>query len=204
MMVCEECKHWEVKPNKLPCSECSDDPEYGVNHWEPKEMDERSCKTCLYAELDGGEEPCRNCYDACCWVEKGQRSCSECVFEDVEWDQNPPCPHCFDFDRLVEKDQRACSECAFENNEWDQPPCKECKGECWAPKELAIDNVNHPPHYNWMKNIEAIDVCEQLNFCLGNAVKYILRADHKGNPIQDLRKAIWYLKREIERRMDEA
>lgn len=63
------------------------------------------------------------------------------------------------------------------------------------------NNVNHPSHYNVGK-IEVIDAIEawELNFSLGNAVKYIARADHKGNPIEDLEKARWYIDREIERR----
>ena len=63
------------------------------------------------------------------------------------------------------------------------------------------DNVNHPSHYNVGK-IEVIEAIEdwKLNFNLGNAVKYIARADHKGKPIEDLRKAVFYLQREIERR----
>lgn len=61
--------------------------------------------------------------------------------------------------------------------------------------------VNHPSHYNVGK-IEVIDAIEDwgLNFSLGNAVKYIARADHKGKPIEDLEKARWYIEREIERR----
>lgn len=61
--------------------------------------------------------------------------------------------------------------------------------------------VNHPSHYNVGK-IEVIDAIEEwgLNFSLGNAVKYIARADYKGNPIEDLEKARWYIDREIERR----
>lgn len=63
------------------------------------------------------------------------------------------------------------------------------------------DPVNSPSHYRWLPNgIEVIDITETLNFCLGNAIKYILRADHKGNPIEDLRKAAWYIEREIARR----
>ncbi len=62
------------------------------------------------------------------------------------------------------------------------------------------DPINHPPHYNMNTGWEAIDVTEQFNFCLGNALKYIIRCDHKGKPIQDLRKAVWYLEREIKRR----
>ena len=60
--------------------------------------------------------------------------------------------------------------------------------------------VDHPSHYNQGK-FEAIDVIEdwKLNFNLGNTVKYISRAGHKDNIIQDLKKASWYLNREIER-----
>jgi hypothetical protein len=63
------------------------------------------------------------------------------------------------------------------------------------------DPVNHPEHYtNSSSGIECIDITENMNFCLGNAVKYIWRADLKGNPIEDLKKAVWYLEREITRR----
>lgn len=64
------------------------------------------------------------------------------------------------------------------------------------------DPVDHPDHYN-QGPIEVIDLIEGfgLGFHLGNAIKYILRAEHKGNTIQDLQKAAWYLNREIERRV---
>ena len=66
-----------------------------------------------------------------------------------------------------------------------------------APKP-AVDNVNHPPHYK-VGGIETIDFIEakNLGYNLGNVVKYITRADHKGNKIEDLEKAQWYLNREI-------
>lgn len=66
-----------------------------------------------------------------------------------------------------------------------------------APQKEA---VNHPSHYN-AGRFEVIDVIEdwRLGFSLGNAVKYIARAEHKGRIIEDLRKAAWYLQREIER-----
>lgn len=59
--------------------------------------------------------------------------------------------------------------------------------------------VDHPEHYN-RGAFETIDVIEDwgLNFNVGNAVKYISRYEHKNNPKQDLRKAIWYLEREID------
>lgn len=61
------------------------------------------------------------------------------------------------------------------------------------------DAVNHPSHYKAPNGIEAIDVIEGfgLGFRLGNLVKYVLRKDRKGAPLQDLRKARWYLNREI-------
>jgi hypothetical protein len=64
----------------------------------------------------------------------------------------------------------------------------------------ASDPVNHPAHYK-VGGIETIDFIEakQLNYNIGNVVKYITRADHKGNQLQDLQKAQWYLAREIER-----
>jgi hypothetical protein len=65
------------------------------------------------------------------------------------------------------------------------------------------DMVNHPPHYrNHPSGVEAIDITEHMNFCRGNAVKYIWRAGEKGGPeteIEDLEKARWYLDREIAR-----
>jgi len=66
-------------------------------------------------------------------------------------------------------------------------------------EEPKSDPVNHPAHYK-AGGIETIDFIEAkgLNYRLGNVVKYITRADHKGNRKQDLEKAMWYLKREIE------
>lgn len=59
--------------------------------------------------------------------------------------------------------------------------------------------INHPDHYN-QGNIEVIDVIEDWNlgFHLGNAIKYIARAEHKDNTRQDLEKAKWYLQRYID------
>ena len=60
--------------------------------------------------------------------------------------------------------------------------------------------VNHPRHYNaHPSGIEAIDACELLGFNLGNALKYVFRADHKSARTQDIEKAAWYLRREAAR-----
>ena len=65
---------------------------------------------------------------------------------------------------------------------------------------MSADLVNHPPHYtSHPSGIEAIQVTEHMGFCLGNAVKYIWRAGEKGDAVTDLRKARWYLDREIAR-----
>lgn len=70
----------------------------------------------------------------------------------------------------------------------------------------TTDNaVEHPPHYNSdPSGIECIQVTEHRNFCVGNAIKYLWRAGLKGNGdakkhIEDLRKSVWYIQREIER-----
>jgi hypothetical protein len=62
------------------------------------------------------------------------------------------------------------------------------------------ERIDHPPHYGGPNNVyEAIKVIEAwgLGFRLGNTVKYIARAEHKGSTVEDLKKARWYLDREI-------
>ena len=69
----------------------------------------------------------------------------------------------------------------------------------YLPKVSATpDLVNQPPHYT-AGGIETIDFIEakKLNYNLGNVIKYLTRADYKGNKLEDLRKAQWYLTREI-------
>jgi len=62
------------------------------------------------------------------------------------------------------------------------------------------DNVNHPKHYKQHPSgVECIQITEHYNFCVGNAIKYLWRSDHK-NGIEDLKKAVWYIQREIENR----
>lgn len=70
------------------------------------------------------------------------------------------------------------------------------------------ENVNHPSHYTWLKElcgIEVIDIVRHLDFDKGNAIKYILRSGYKGEngytakekEIEDIKKAIWYLNDKI-------
>lgn len=62
------------------------------------------------------------------------------------------------------------------------------------------DVVNHPAHYtSHPSGVECIQVTEHMNFNVGNAVKYLWRAGQKGDALEDLRKAAWYVAREIAR-----
>jgi len=62
------------------------------------------------------------------------------------------------------------------------------------------DNVNHPPHYtSHPSGVECITVAEHYNFNVGNAIKYLWRAREKGAETEDLKKAAWYVAREISR-----
>ena len=63
------------------------------------------------------------------------------------------------------------------------------------------DPVNTPPHYMaHASGVECIQITEHMNFCLGNAIKYVWRAGLKSSDaVEDLRKARWYIDREIAR-----
>ena len=106
-----------------------------------------------------------------------------------------------------------CKECFYEKFSNSERPCEICS---WSSKFVAkgvFDNtaqriipvvkqtdesVNHPKHYT-QGSIEVIDAIEawQLNFRLANVVKYVARSEHKNNKLEDLKKARWYLDREI-------
>ena len=65
---------------------------------------------------------------------------------------------------------------------------------------IPHDPVYHPAHYlSHPSGIETIDITEHMNFCLGNVIKYVMRAEHKGQTLEDLKKARWYLDREIQK-----
>lgn len=64
------------------------------------------------------------------------------------------------------------------------------------------DMINHPPHYEKHTIvIEPITILEKLPFTVGNVFKYIIRAKDKGNELEDLKKALWYLDRSFKNRM---
>ena len=98
-----------------------------------------------------------------------------------------------------------CNECPFEDLNSSCQALKPNENIERANKYLnknnepiPTDNVNNPTHYN-TGIIEVITVIEdwKLNFNLGNAIKYIGRCEHKNNKKEDIKKAIWYLEREL-------
>lgn len=108
----------------------------------------------------------------------------------------------------------SCKNCFYEAFGNSERPCEICD---WSSRFIAkevfagvperrigdiiestLDNVNHPKHYT-KGGIEVIDAIEAwgLNFRLANVIKYVARSDHKNNKLEDLKKARWYLDREI-------
>ena len=118
----------------------------------------------------------------------------------TQYGMGPPCHNDYKTCRW-HKGWREMHEALKEEN-------RQQRGPSTAPLRTAVparpepnSAVDHPQHYNVGK-IEVIDFIESagLNFCLGNVVKYVSRADHKGNAVEDLKKALWYLQRELDRR----
>ena len=92
---------------------------------------------------------------------------------------------------------KKCIECFYNNKDNICINSELCRGyNQFKPKK---EMINHPSHYN--QGIEAIDYIEshKMNFCIGNVIKYITRAKHKGTELEDLKKSLWYLQREIDR-----
>ena len=77
--------------------------------------------------------------------------------------------------------------------------CPQCRGIGTLPASTSA--VNHPAHYNsHPSGVECITVVEHFGFNVGNAIKYLWRCGLKGDEIEDLKKALWYVQREIEKR----
>lgn len=80
------------------------------------------------------------------------------------------------------------------------PPTNVYKHEGLVSAPTDNDNVEHPKHYcSHPAGVECIEVTEHFNFNIGNAIKYLWRAGLKGEKLEDLKKALWYVKREIQR-----
>ena len=108
-------------------------------------------------------------------------------------------------DPSIDCPETGCEECPFENMQGSCVDLTPTENIAIAKaylntinKTIPTDNVNNPTHYN-TGTIEVIEVIEdwKLNFNLGNAIKYIGRCEHKNNKKEDIKKAIWYLEREL-------
>lgn len=159
------------------------------------------CNRCKYEYLSKCEEPCKYCRERF-----GECTPNYMMHEDK-------------FESKEEQsttEYNGCNDCYYEWLGESDAPCCECKHrfepgtmarlkakDCFKPKEEKaddeIDMVNHPQHYQ--HGIEPIDYIEShdLNFNLGNVIKYISRAPYKGTELEDLKKAKWYLEREIKK-----
>lgn len=81
---------------------------------------------------------------------------------------------------------------------YDKIRCEKSLGR--NTSDIAEDVVNQPKHYtSHPSGIETIQITEHMNFNLGNVIKYVMRHEHK-NGLEDLKKARWYLDREIQRK----
>ena len=88
---------------------------------------------------------------------------------------------------------------------WNDPPGLPTQRIIDPEKEARhADMVNHPPHYRkHPSGVECIQITEHMSFCLGSAMKYLWRHEHKGG-VEDLKKAAFYINREIERLENES
>jgi hypothetical protein len=120
--------------------------------------------------------------------------CNTCFYSNLDKSIHP-CNHCYQFDRWVPRNmyiREAAKPLSEAIKEWvdsDQ-------------SEWATDSVHKPKHYTeHPSGIECIQVTEHMGFNLGNAIKYIWRCDLKLDAIEDLKKAKWYIDREIDKRV---
>lgn len=125
-----------------------------------------------------------------------EHKCNSCFYMQHERNRHP-CNVCEGYNKYVNRNiyiQRPDTE---EIQNWDEDGFDEWDKEQYMKQ---TDNISSPKHYTTGK-YEVIDVIEDwgLNFRLANTIKYIARHEHKGKPLEDLKKALWYLQREIDK-----
>lgn len=186
MSKCNKCKYEYSSKLDEPCKYCRE------------RMGEVSLAYQLYADkFQPKEEQQTNEYNVC----------NDCYYEWLGELDDPCCDCKYRFDqgtmaRLKAKDcfkpkeKKHSLNCTISAKECN----KAFKNEDYGYEEISndeIDMVNHPQHYQ--HGIEPIEFTEShnLNFNLGNVIKYVSRASFKGTEAEDLKKALWYLEREI-------
>lgn len=125
-----------------------------------------------------------------------EHKCNSCFYMQFERNKHP-CNVCEGYNKYVNRNIYIHQPDTVSISTWDEEDIFVFKD---LEKELKVDNINSPKHYTVGK-YEVIDVIEDwnLNFRLANAIKYIARHQHKGKPLEDLEKALWYLQREVDR-----
>lgn len=137
----------------------------------------------------------------------GEHKCNSCFYMQNERIRNP-CNVCEGYNKYVNRNIYIHQPDTITIKTWDDMDAfvsneleKELKADnISSPAERKLeDNVFSPKHYTAGK-YEVIDVIEDwgLNFRLANTIKYIARHMHKGKPLEDLEKALWYLQREVD------
>jgi hypothetical protein len=122
------------------------------------------------------------------------KKCKTCFYSEL-YGGIHPCVDCFQYDKWVKRDLYI--------KDVSQPLSEAVKE--WVDSdhsEWANDSIHKPKHYTeHPSGIECIQVTEHMGFNLGNAIKYIWRCDLKKDAIEDLKKAKWYIEREIDKRV---
>jgi hypothetical protein len=120
------------------------------------------------------------------------KSCLKCFYNELDPNIHP-CVDCFEGSKWVDRN-------IYINNDASKPLSEAIKE--WVDVKQEDDVVNKPKHYTeHPSGIECIQVTEHMGFNLGNAIKYIWRCDLKKDAIEDLKKAKWYIDREIDKRV---
>ena len=120
------------------------------------------------------------------------KECRTCFYSEL-YGGIHPCVDCFNYDKWVKRD--------IYIRDAAQPLSEAIKEWVDVKEEDQEDIVNKPKHYTeHPSGIECIQVTEHMGFNLGNAIKYIWRCDLKKDAIEDLKKAKWYIDREIDKR----
>ena len=122
------------------------------------------------------------------------KSCLKCFYNELDPNIHP-CVDCFQGSKWVDRN-------IYIHKDASKPLSEAVKE--WVDSdhsEWANDSVHKPKHYTeHPSGIECIEVTEHMGFNLGNAIKYIWRCDLKKDAIEDLKKAKWYIDREINKR----
>lgn len=206
MSKCNRCKYEYLSKCEEPCKYCRErfgkcNPNYLTHRdeFEPKEeqptTEYKGCDGCYYEWLGESDAPCCDCkyrFDQGtmarlkakdCFKPKEEKECMKCIYSNLSEFELP------------------CCECKY-NTYATETSClktKDCFKSNEEKAEDEIDMVNNPQHYQ--HGIEPIEYIEShdLSFNLGNVIKYVSRAPYKGTELLDLKKAKYFIEREIKK-----